>query len=92
VTDAAELVPELTVDDVEPAFAGIRAQALARNGELLADFAFSRSDRALHVRNAPSRPGTRSPQADRLARARQRAGASPPIFGAAPRARYACRR
>ena len=42
--------------DAEPASAGVRAQALARDGSLVDDFAFSHTERALHVRNAPS-PG-----------------------------------
>ena len=56
VAAARRLVPTLTLEDVEPraAFAGVRAQALARDGRLLEDFAFSASPRALHVRNAPS--------------------------------------
>jgi (S)-2-hydroxyglutarate dehydrogenase len=56
---AARYVPGLDPDDVEPAFAGIRAQALARDGGLLDDFVFARTERALHVRNAPS-PGATS--------------------------------
>jgi L-2-hydroxyglutarate oxidase LhgO len=47
------------VRDVEPAFAGVRAQALARDGTLVDDFVFSETPRALHVRNAPS-PGATS--------------------------------
>jgi 2-hydroxyglutarate dehydrogenase len=57
---AARYVPELTAGDVERAFAGVRAQALARDGRLVDDFVFSRSDRALHVRNAPSPAATSS--------------------------------
>jgi (S)-2-hydroxyglutarate dehydrogenase len=60
VAAAARLVPSLTVDDVEQGFAGVRAQALARDGRLLDDFAFSASERALHVRNAPSPAATAS--------------------------------
>ena len=56
---AARFVPELTAADVVPAFAGIRAQALARDGSLVDDFVFSQTGRALHVRNAPS-PGATS--------------------------------
>ncbi len=56
---AAEFVPSLHANDVEPAFAGIRAQALARDGKLVDDFVFSETPRALHVRNAPS-PGATS--------------------------------
>lgn len=59
VAAAARYLPGLTVDDVEPAFAGIRAQALSRSGALVDDFVFSRTDRVLHVRNAPS-PGATS--------------------------------
>jgi 2-hydroxyglutarate dehydrogenase len=54
VAAAARLLPELDPDDVEPAFAGVRAQALGRDGRLVDDFVFSATDRALHVRNAPS--------------------------------------
>jgi 2-hydroxyglutarate dehydrogenase len=43
---------------VERGFAGVRAQALARDGTLIDDFAFSRTERALHVRNAPSPAAT----------------------------------
>ena len=60
VAAAAELVPELSRADVEPAFAGVRAQAVSRRGELLSDFAFARTERALHVRNAPSPAATAS--------------------------------
>ncbi len=60
VRDAARYVPELRVADVEPSFAGVRAQALSRDGRLLDDFVFSATDRALHVRNAPSPAATSS--------------------------------
>lgn len=57
---AARYVPELTVGDAEPAFAGVRAQAMDRSGRLLDDFAFSATPRALHLRNAPSPAATSS--------------------------------
>jgi L-2-hydroxyglutarate oxidase len=62
VAAARRLVPALTLEDVErrSSFAGVRAQALARDGRLLDDFAFSASARALHVRNAPSPAATAS--------------------------------
>jgi (S)-2-hydroxyglutarate dehydrogenase len=60
VRAAARYVPELRTADVEPAFAGVRAQALARDGRLVDDFVFSATDRALHVRNAPSPAATSS--------------------------------
>jgi 2-hydroxyglutarate dehydrogenase len=53
-------VPELSVRDVLPGPAGIRAQALDRNGRLVDDFVVHRTDRALHVRNAPSPAATAS--------------------------------
>jgi 2-hydroxyglutarate dehydrogenase len=58
VRAAARYVPELQVADVEPAFAGVRAQALGRDGGLIDDFVFSATPRALHVRNAPSPAAT----------------------------------
>jgi (S)-2-hydroxyglutarate dehydrogenase len=60
VRAAARYVPELKAADVEPAFAGVRAQALGRDGRLLDDFLFSHTERALHVRNAPSPAATGS--------------------------------
>jgi (S)-2-hydroxyglutarate dehydrogenase len=59
VEAAARYVPELTVDDVLPGPAGVRAQAVGRDGHLVDDFVFSHTERALHVRNAPS-PGATS--------------------------------
>jgi (S)-2-hydroxyglutarate dehydrogenase len=53
-------VPDLRVADVVPGPAGIRAQALSRDGKLVDDFAISRTERALHVRNAPSPAATSS--------------------------------
>ncbi len=60
VQAAARYVPELRPEDVEPAFAGVRAQALGRDGRLIDDFVFSATPRALHVRNAPSPAATSS--------------------------------
>jgi 2-hydroxyglutarate dehydrogenase len=56
--EAARYVPGLTRADVEPAFAGVRAQAVSRDGRLLDNLVFSRTGRALHVRNAPSPAAT----------------------------------
>ena len=60
VRAAAHYVPALGPGDVEPAFAGVRAQALARDGRLVDDFVLHESERALHVRNAPSPAATSS--------------------------------
>ena len=46
--------PSLTMDDLSPAPAGVRAQAVNPKGELLHDFAFLESRRSVHVINAPS--------------------------------------
>jgi len=56
--EAARFIPELGTRDLEPAFAGVRAQALARDGRLLDDFVLSEAGGALHVRNAPSPAAT----------------------------------
>jgi L-2-hydroxyglutarate oxidase LhgO len=53
------LVPEVTASDLSPGGAGVRAQALSPNGELLQDFYFVGQPNALHVLNAPS-PGATS--------------------------------
>jgi L-2-hydroxyglutarate oxidase len=60
VREAARYVPELRTADVQPGPAGVRAQALGRDGRLLDDFLFSVTERALHVRNAPSPGATAS--------------------------------
>ena len=57
---AARYVPGLTAADLTPGFAGVRAQAVARDGKLVDDFVISRTDRAVHVRNAPSPAATSS--------------------------------
>ena len=60
VAAAQRFVPELTTGDVEPGWAGYRAQALARDGRLVDDFVFSETEATLHVRNAPSPAATAS--------------------------------
>jgi (S)-2-hydroxyglutarate dehydrogenase len=60
VRACARYVPAVTIDDVEPGPAGIRAQAVGRDGTLLDDFAFASSPGVLHVRNAPSPAATSS--------------------------------
>jgi len=50
--------PELSVGDLLPASAGIRAQAVQRDGTLVHDFLFARTERMLHVCNAPSPAAT----------------------------------
>jgi len=55
---AADYVPELEPGDFDGGFAGVRAQAVARDGKLVDDFVVSETERALHVRNAPSPAAT----------------------------------
>lgn len=50
--------PSLTVADLTRPGAGIRAQAVTAEGELVHDFLFMRSPRQLHVCNAPSPAAT----------------------------------
>lgn len=50
--------PSLTVNDLKPYPAGIRAQAVLRDGSLVHDFLFAQTPRSLHVCNAPSPAAT----------------------------------
>jgi L-2-hydroxyglutarate oxidase len=54
------LVPDVQPEDLEPGPTGVRAQAIASNGETVQDFSFVRGERALHVLNAPSPGATAS--------------------------------
>jgi len=56
--DVRALVPAVRLEDLRPARSGVRAQAVDRAGRLLDDFHFERSERALHVLNAPSPAAT----------------------------------
>ena len=55
-----KLVPEIQESDLAPGGAGVRAQALSPNGDLVQDFQFVRQPNALHVLNAPSPAATAS--------------------------------
>ncbi|MGB8711549.1 MAG: L-2-hydroxyglutarate oxidase [Onishia taeanensis] len=50
--------PSLTVDDLEPHPAGVRAQAVSREGKLIDDFLFVDTRRTVNVCNAPSPAAT----------------------------------
>lgn len=54
------LCPELEPSHLVPSGSGVRAQAIDRNGNLLDDFSFAESPRAVHVLNAPSPAATAS--------------------------------
>lgn len=60
VRDLQKLVPAVQARDLKPGGAGVRAQAVARDGQLLDDFAIVDGPRAIHVCNAPSPGATAS--------------------------------
>jgi len=55
-----ELVPEVEMDDLIPAGAGVRAQACDKKGGLIDDFLFLEKDFIINVLNAPSPAATSS--------------------------------
>ncbi|XP_054095895.1 L-2-hydroxyglutarate dehydrogenase, mitochondrial isoform X3 [Callithrix jacchus] len=60
-----KFIPEITISDILRGPAGVRAQALDRDGNLVEDFVFDGGvgdigNRILHVRNAPSPAATSS--------------------------------
>jgi 2-hydroxyglutarate dehydrogenase len=57
---AAAYVPGIGPQDLLDGPAGIRAQAVGRDGKLVDDFVVSTTRRSLHVRNAPSPAATSS--------------------------------
>jgi len=56
----ARILPGVTADDLIPAPAGVRAQALRRDGTLVDDFLVATTQRQVHVLNAPSPAATAS--------------------------------
>jgi len=54
------LVPEIRNEDLAPGGAGVRAQAMSPNGQLVQDFHFVAQPHGLHVLNAPSPGATAS--------------------------------
>jgi L-2-hydroxyglutarate oxidase LhgO len=60
VGEVAEYVPAVSLDDVVPAQAGVRAQAIDRDGSLVDDFRLGVSGNVTWVRNAPSPAATSS--------------------------------
>ena len=54
------LVPEVRAEDLRPAGAGVRAQAVAPDGSPVDDFLIEEDGDALHVLNAPSPAATAS--------------------------------
>ncbi len=60
IARARDFIPALTVSDVEPAGAGVRAQALDPDGSLVDDFRITHVGGLVLVRNAPSPAATSS--------------------------------
>jgi L-2-hydroxyglutarate oxidase len=56
----SRLVPEIRAEHLDPAPAGVRAQALARDGSMVDDFLIDEGDRIVNVLNAPSPAATSS--------------------------------
>ena len=54
------LIPELKYEDIQPAGAGVRAQAVEPNGALVYDFSIVQAEGMIHVLNAPSPAATAS--------------------------------
>lgn len=52
------LVPSLTMDDIEPGRAGVRALLLREDGDTRDDFRIEYTDHSIHVLNAPSPAAT----------------------------------
>ncbi|MBT2688065.1 L-2-hydroxyglutarate oxidase [Bacillus sp. ISL-47] len=60
VENAQRLLPELREDDLIPGPAGVRAQALTKDGSLVDDFQIINGKNSTHVCNAPSPAATAS--------------------------------
>ena len=60
VRSLQQLIPEIQSADLVPCKAGVRAQALHNDGNLVDDFLVIRGHNALHVCNAPSPAATAS--------------------------------
>lgn len=65
VKSLQQLIPEIQAEDLEPAPAGVRAQALKSDGGLVDDFHFIDGKKSIHVCNAPSPAATASIQIGR---------------------------
>ncbi|MFG2460424.1 L-2-hydroxyglutarate oxidase [Streptomyces sp. NPDC048523] len=59
-TAVRRLLPAVTPDDLVPSAAGVRAQAVLRDGTLVDDFLIREGPRSVHVLNAPSPAATAS--------------------------------
>lgn len=60
VTALQKLIPSIRNEDLKPGRAGVRAQAVSPDGNLVDDFLIEKSERAIHILNAPSPAATAS--------------------------------
>ena len=60
VNSLQRLIPEISINDIVPGGAGVRAQAVGKNGKLVDDFQFVYNEKTIHVLNAPSPAATAS--------------------------------
>ena len=58
LSECRKYCPSLSIEELKPYPAGIRAQAIARDGTLVHDFLFLETERMIHVCNAPSPAAT----------------------------------
>ena len=58
VKELQRMMPSISMDDVQPARAGVRAQALDADGYLVNDFEIMNANGTIHVLNAPSPAAT----------------------------------
>jgi len=54
------LIPSLTMEDITPGRAGVRAMLLVKEGKMSDDFEIEHHDNAIHILNAPSPAATAS--------------------------------
>lgn len=57
---AQKLIPSLSEKDIVKGSAGVRAQAMSKNGELIMDFKIEHENNQIHILNAPSPGATAS--------------------------------
>jgi len=60
VRSLQRLVPSIQKEDILPCAAGVRAQAVSPDGQMIDDFLIVRSHNAIHICNAPSPAATAS--------------------------------
>ncbi len=60
VRSLQELIPEVRAEDLVPTHAGVRAQALMKDGKLVDDFLIVQGENSINVCNAPSPAATSS--------------------------------